>query len=325
MSEPARKPAQVYAGAWNAGRLLPVLRPLLAGEAGVRWFLNLALPEEHGLREILDESRPRLADVRVDGHDRLDILITQPEPAWGVLVVTGVAYERGIPRWRREEIGKSARARRELGDLDDVVTAIVVPRRVSRDFDRAWLNGLLTFEAIAARLLEVGDAAGAAGIREACEAQAAESWAGALADQSEFWAGYRAEAAVISVFTKLVEPLDPARARAIFVPRVYTGDSRVKALEIVHNLAGGTVTAVIEVPRAEAALAAMAADLPADFRVRHEGGRLLMSLPVPKLSATTPTAAQERDIRHAFSCVLRLQQWLAASVRGWAAWVPPSV
>jgi hypothetical protein len=281
------------------------------------------LPEEHGLREILDESRPQLAEVTVDGHDRLDFLITQLEPAWGVLVVTGVAYERGIPRWRREEIGKSAKARRELADLDDVVTAIVVPRRVSRDFDRAWLNGLLTFETIAARMLEVGDSEGAAKMREACEAQATGNWEAAAANHTEFWVGYRTEAEVISVFTTLAEPLDAARVKASFVPRVYLGDGRVRAREIVHTLAGGMVTAVIEVAESEKVLGRMGAELPADFRVRHEPGRILLSLPVPKLSTSTPTAAQERDIRHVFSCVLRLQQWLASSVRRWGEWLPP--
>lgn len=324
MSTPPKKGVPVYAGAWNAARLLPVLRPMLADEAGVRWFLSHALPEEHGLREILSESRPRLAEVTAEGVDRLDFLVTQGEPAWSVLVVAGVAFERGIPRWRREEIGKSAKARRELGDLDDVVTAIIVPRRVSRDFDRAWLSGLLTFEAIGARMLETGDSEGAARMREACEAQATGDWAATTANQTEYWAGYRAEAEVIGVFVKLSEPLDATRARATFVPRVYLGDARVRCREIVHGLSAGQVKAEIEVSGAEGALRAMAGELPGDFRVRQEAGRIVLWLPVPKLSASTPTAAQANDIRHVLSCVLRLQQWLAASARKWSEWLPPA-
>lgn len=317
MSGGASKPALVYAGAWNAARLSPLLALAMADVAGAAWFLERVLPEGHGLRAILADCEPGLAGVEAMAHDCLHVTISQIEPAWRVLVVVGVAYERGVPRARREEMGKAAKARREAGEFDDVVTALVTPRRVARDFDRAWLNGLVTFEVLAERLRQAGRAGEAAELHEACERQAEGASDAAKSGLADYWQGYRDEAQGIGVFVKLVEPLDPRRVRAGFHCRGVMADDRVRPGLITHELAEGRVVLGIETQQAAVLLEALEPELPADFRARAEAGWLRVWLPVPKLSSSVNTAEQARDVRHALACVLRLQQWLAARARNW--------
>lgn len=308
--------------AWDAARLLAVLRPVLSDPGGCGWFLARALPEDHGLRGVLGECRPVLTEARVVSADWLEFVFAQSEPAWRVLVVAGVAYQRGIGRERRREIGMGAKQIREGGGYDDVVTALIVPRRVARDFDRAWLNGLVTYEAIADRLVEAGDREGGAAVRQACEDQVGAKSAASRSSEVEFWAGYREQARAIERFARLVEPLDGSRAKAGFAARVWLHEARVKVGEIVHTLAGGVVSASLEVSGGEAMVGRMAPELPTDFRVACLGPRLTLSLPVPVLSSRLPTGDQARDVRHAMGSVMRLQQWLASSARHWPRWLP---